>query len=70
MACTKPIQIGESSADCWQKLFCAYAQSRTEEFMFFSHEKRFLRLSEEHPNIIERIPTYHISSFLGITIRH
>jgi CRP-like cAMP-binding protein len=47
--------------------FFAYAQSRTEEFMFLSHEKRFVRLLEEHPNIIERIPAYHISSFLGIT---
>lgn len=47
--------------------FFAYAQSRTEEFLFFSHEKRFLRLLEEHPNIVERIPAYHISSFLGIT---
>ena len=47
--------------------FFAYAQSRTEEFMLFSHEKRFLRLLEEHPNIVERIPAYHISSFLGIT---
>lgn len=47
--------------------FFAYAQSRTEEFMLFSHEKRFLRLMEDHPNIIERIPAYHISSFLGTT---
>ncbi|WP_256002583.1 Crp/Fnr family transcriptional regulator [Pedobacter deserti] len=47
--------------------FFAYAQSRTEEFLFFSHEQRFLRLQEEHPNIVERIPAYHISSFLGIT---
>lgn len=47
--------------------FFAYAQSRTEEFIFFSHEQRFLRLLEEHPNIVERIPAYHISSFLGIT---
>jgi len=47
--------------------FFAYAQSRAEEFLFLSHEKRFLRLLEEHPNIVERIPAYHISSFLGIT---
>lgn len=47
--------------------FFAYAQSRTEEFIFFSHEQRFLRLMDEHPNIVERIPAYHISSFLGIT---
>lgn len=49
------------------ELFFAYAQSRAEEFMFFSHEERYLRLLDEHPNIIERIPAYHISSFLGIT---
>ncbi len=49
------------------ELFFAYAQTRTEEFVFFSHEERFLRLLEEHPNIVDRIPAYHISSFLGIT---
>lgn len=49
------------------ELFFAYAQTRTEEFMFFSPEQRYLRLLEEHPNIVERIPAYHISSFLGIT---
>lgn len=49
------------------ELFFAYAQTRTEEFVFFSHEERYQRLLKEHPNIIERIPAYHISSFLGIT---
>ena len=49
------------------ELFFVYAQTRTEEFMFFSHEERYLRLLKEHPNIIERIPAYHISSYLGIT---
>lgn len=49
------------------ELFFSYAQTRTEEFVFFSHEERYLRLMEEHPNIVERIPAYHISSFLGIT---
>ena len=49
------------------ELFFSYAQTRTEEFMFFSHEERFIRLLEEHPNIVERIPAYHISSYLGIT---
>jgi len=49
------------------ELFFAYAQTRAEEFMFFSHEERYLRLLEEHPNIVDRIPAYHIASFLGIT---
>jgi CRP-like cAMP-binding protein len=49
------------------ELFFSYAQTRTEEFVFFSHEQRYIRLLEEHPNIVERIPAYHISSYLGIT---
>jgi len=49
------------------ELFFSYAQTRTEEFVFFSHEERYMRLLEDHPNIVERIPSYHISSFLGIT---
>jgi len=49
------------------ELFFSYAQTRTEEFVFFSHEQRYIRLLEDHPNIVERIPAYHISSYLGIT---
>jgi CRP-like cAMP-binding protein len=47
--------------------FFSYAQTRTEQFVFFSHEERYIKLLEEHPNIIARIPAYHISSYLGIT---
>jgi CRP-like cAMP-binding protein len=47
--------------------FFNIAQTRTEEFIFFSHEERYLRLLKQHPHIIERIPAYHISSYLGIT---
>lgn len=47
--------------------FFANAQTRTEEFIFFSHEQRYLRLLKDHPKIVERIPAYHISSYLGIT---
>jgi len=47
--------------------FFNLAQTRTEEFIFFSHEQRYTRLLEQHPHIIERIPAYHISSYLGIT---
>src|SRR5436190_999671 len=49
------------------ELFFTYSQSRTEELLSISHEKRFMRLLEEHPNIVDRIPAYHISSYLGIT---
>lgn len=49
------------------ELFFTYAQSRTEDLLFFSPEQRYVRLQENHPNIINRIPAYHISSYLGIT---
>ncbi|MGN8067960.1 Crp/Fnr family transcriptional regulator [Mucilaginibacter sp. 22184] len=48
------------------ELFFTYSQSRAEELLFFSHEQRYIRLLDEHPNIINRIPAYHISSYLGI----
>lgn len=49
------------------ELFFNYSQGRTEEFLFNSHEERYIKLLEEHPNIVSRIPAYHISSYLGIT---
>jgi CRP-like cAMP-binding protein len=48
------------------ELFFTYSQTRAEELLFFSHEQRYLRLLDEHPNILDRIPAYHISSYLGI----
>jgi len=47
--------------------FFNIAQTRTEEFIFYSHEQRYTRSMEQHPHIVERIPAYHISSYLGIT---
>ncbi|KAA2242761.1 Crp/Fnr family transcriptional regulator [Chitinophaga agrisoli] len=49
------------------ELFFTYSQSRTEELLFVSHEKRYISLLNEHPDIVNRIPAYHISSYLGIT---
>src|SRR6201996_879772 len=49
------------------ELFFTYSQTRTEELLFFSPEQRYIRLLDEHPNIINRIPASHIASFLGIT---
>lgn len=47
--------------------FFITSQSRAEELLFLTHEERFVRLLDEHPNIVNRIPAYHISSYLGIT---
>jgi CRP-like cAMP-binding protein len=48
------------------ELFFNYSQARTEEFLFNSPEERYVKMLDEHPNIVDRIPSYHISSYLGI----
>ena len=48
------------------ELFFNYSQARTEEFLFNSPEERYVKMLDEHPNIVNRIPAYHISSYLGI----
>jgi CRP-like cAMP-binding protein len=42
------------------------AVDRAESFVFKSAEQRYLELIEMSPGIIENIPLYHISSYLGI----
>lgn len=39
---------------------------RTESFLFQSPEERYLNLVNDHPDIFNSIPLYHISSYLGI----
>lgn len=40
--------------------------NRTESFLFKTPEERYLDLIKHHPDIINSIPLYHISSYLGI----
>jgi len=42
------------------------AVDRAESFVFKSAEQRYLELIQMKPDIIEHIPLYHISSYLGI----
>jgi CRP-like cAMP-binding protein len=42
------------------------AVDRAESFVFKSAEQRYIELVQEHPDIIDNIPLYHISSYLGI----
>ena len=58
----------------WEKLGRHYAEQlaikkiiREGEFLLDSAEKRYLRFLKEHPALIERVPQYHIASYLGIT---
>jgi CRP/FNR family transcriptional regulator len=40
---------------------------RVESFLFMTAEERYLDLIKTYPNIFERVPLYHIASYLGIT---
>lgn len=42
------------------------AFDRTESLLFQSAEQRYLNFQSQHPHLINEIPLYHISSYLGI----
>ena len=46
--------------------FFNHSQGRSESLLFFSHEQRYLNLLRDHPTVAERIPAFHIASYLGI----
>lgn len=57
----------------WEKLGRVLAElafsvsmNRTESFLFKTPEQRYLDLVQQHPDIFNSIPLYHISSYLGI----
>ena len=42
------------------------AMSKAESYMFMTPEQRYLEMMEQHPDIFNRVPLYHIASYLGI----
>ena len=42
------------------------AEQRTESFLFQNAEERYLHLLKNRPVVFEKIPLYHIASYLGI----
>lgn len=44
------------------------SMTRTENALFLTPEQRYLNLIEDHPDIFNAIPLYHISSYLGIQL--
>lgn len=44
----------------------ALATTRFESFLFLSAKERYLQMLEDHPRFIQRIPLYHLASYLGI----
>ncbi|HEY0262137.1 MAG TPA: Crp/Fnr family transcriptional regulator [Chitinophagales bacterium] len=46
--------------------FFTKSQQRVENLLFFTHEQRYLNLLQEHQNIVQRVASFHIASYLGI----
>ena len=39
---------------------------RVEGFMFMDAEQRYLQMMREVPHLLERVPLYHLASYLGV----
>lgn len=56
--------------ECFGRLTAEMAANividRVESFLLKSPEERYLELIEAHPELYEKVPLYHISSYLGI----
>jgi len=59
---------------CWEKFALPQAEwlaeqkvIREAEFLLDAAEQRYLRFTEEYGTYLDRIPDYHIASYLGIT---
>jgi CRP-like cAMP-binding protein len=48
------------------ELFFEYSQVRMEAFLFNTAEQRYITFLKDHPDIANRIPLFHLSSYLGI----
>jgi CRP-like cAMP-binding protein len=44
----------------------ASASNRFESFLFLSAKERYLQMINDYPRYIDRIPLYHLASYLGI----
>jgi CRP-like cAMP-binding protein len=44
----------------------AIATNRFESFLFLSAKERYLQMIKDYPRLIQRIPLYHLASYLGI----
>jgi CRP-like cAMP-binding protein len=49
------------------ELLLVRKEKRTRSFMQQSASERYLEFLTEHPDLVTRVPQYHIASYLGIT---
>ena len=67
------LQNGYNQSQHWERFGRMIAEEsykqttqRVESFLFFDGEQRYLELVKNNPHILQRIPLYHIASYLGL----
>ena len=66
------LQMAYNQSQNWERFGRIMAEysykittKRVESFLFLDGEQRYLQLMETEPHIFERVPLYHIASYLG-----
>lgn len=69
----KALQNGYSRSKNWERFGRIMAEraytlttKRVESFMFMNAEQRYLQMMKDTPHFMERIPLYHLASYLGV----
>ncbi|MCB9203013.1 MAG: Crp/Fnr family transcriptional regulator [Flavobacteriales bacterium] len=60
-------KCGHALGRTFAEEFFLYKSKREESFMTEPPQERYLKLFEEQPNLIEKIPGKYIASYIGIT---
>ncbi len=67
------LQEAYNSSHNWERFGRIMAESsykiineRVESFLFMDGEQRYLQLLKKNPQLLERVPLYHVASYLGI----
>ncbi|WBX75757.1 Crp/Fnr family transcriptional regulator [Tenacibaculum ovolyticum] len=67
------LQIAYDTSKNWERFgriiaesVYAIATNRFESFLFLSAKERYLQMLNDYPKFIQKIPLYHLASYLGI----
>ncbi|WP_338769747.1 Crp/Fnr family transcriptional regulator [Bernardetia sp. ABR2-2B] len=70
---SQALQIAYQESKNWERFgriiaesVYATATNRVESFLFLSAKERYLQMIKDYPLFIQKIPLYHLASYLGI----
>ena len=74
MADFAPFQKHLMTLLCWEAFALPFAETladqkfnREYEFLMLDAEARYLSLLQQDPQLVSRVPDYHLASYLGMT---